>query len=98
MDDRIELLKKMPAFGGLRADSLQLLLGASDEVVADEGAGRGELVTCQLHPVAGISGEADDDCLGELERQLAGFGGSGHGREADVQNESAMGGIPDRWR
>ncbi|MGI9474359.1 MAG: Crp/Fnr family transcriptional regulator [Rubripirellula sp.] len=35
--DRIDLLRKMPVFGGLKTESLQLILGESSEVVVKEG-------------------------------------------------------------
>ena len=36
-DDRIELLRQMPVFGGLKAETLELILRESAEVVAKEG-------------------------------------------------------------
>ena len=36
-DDRIELLRQMPVFGGLKTESLELILRESTEVVAKEG-------------------------------------------------------------
>ena len=48
--------------GPRRGPDLGRELGQGGQVVAHPGADAGEAVSCELHPVAGVSGEADDHC------------------------------------
>ncbi len=53
-----------------RGADLGGVVGQGREVVADDGRGRGELRAGELHPVAGVPGEADHDALDGLVRLL----------------------------
>ena len=50
------------------------------EVVAERGADVGEAVACELHPVAGVAGEADHGVGDRFGRKLGGLGGHGWSR------------------
>jgi hypothetical protein len=52
-------------------------LGQGGQVVAQQRAGGGEAIARELHPVAGVAGEADDDPI-DLDGSRRAFGCLGH--------------------
>ncbi len=63
--------------GARRCADLRRVLGQGHQVVAEHGAGAGEPITGELHPVAGVTGEADDDPV-EVFGHLGRIGRRGH--------------------
>ena len=57
----VDLESGHPGQGARRGPDLGREVRKGGRVVAEQGADRGELRSCQLHPVAGVAGEADDD-------------------------------------
>ena len=56
----VDLEGRHPGQGSRRGPDLGRELGQRGQVVAHPGADAGEAVPCELHPVAGVPGEADD--------------------------------------
>ena len=54
------------------------IVGQGRQVVAEGRAHLGEAVTGELHAVAGVAGEADDDPLDGLPTRRSSFCGHGH--------------------
>src|SRR5581483_4955010 len=57
-----------------RGPDLRRVVRQGGEVVAEEGARRGEPVTGELHPVAGVARQAQDDAVESTHRSLGGEG------------------------
>ena len=59
----LHLERRHAVHGAGRCTDLGREVGHRRQVVAERGAHRGEPVTGELHPVAGVAGEADDEVI-----------------------------------
>ena len=71
----VHLERRHPGDGPRRGADLRRVVGQGGEVVAEDGAGVGEPIAGDLHPVAGVAGEPDDDVARALRSRLSGLSG-----------------------
>ena len=82
----VDLKGRHPGQGAGRGPDLGRKVGKGGQVVPQQGRGGGEAVTGQLHAVAGVAGEPDDDAV----EQVRGFRfGRGVGHRAPLRTDVA---------
>ena len=90
----VDLERRHPGQGPGRGPDLGREVGEGGQVVPEQGRGGGEAVAGQLHAVAGVAGEPDDDAV----EQLGGLRvGRGVGHHAPLRADRAALQSPDSY-